>query len=352
MPELFAIVKGSDEKIFRPSSTNPFPTSSDPATASSASLRPVTHHGREYSEAADGFGPFLSYNANATRSMLHLPRLMKRPNTLPTRAARFLRWTRRTLAGTAVLALLLGMLACADEIRRNINAPAQALSTWPGAAFSLSGTITDIPKDAEVSIVVHTSPENNLLAINSATSSPRWFVEGQRWRVTLTALPQLGTGELSIGMTARITDAEGSHERELAPWRITVLPDAQSAQRTSFSILERHFGTDPLLAAFFLLGLGLLTGFLTPVAGRLLSRNLARYGYLLVYHTKTDGDDTLLYCVDTSGHLLERTGYPVFSAVGQMLGVAALTIRGRRHCVLRLPAAQARAGCFIALRPT
>lgn len=277
---------------------------------------------------------------------------MTRPNTPPTRAARILRWTRRTLVGTAVLALSLGMFACADELRRGINTPEQTLAAWPGAALTLSGTLNDVPKDASVAIVVHTTPETNLIAVNSASSSPRWFASGQRWRVTLTALPQLHTGRLTLDITARVMDERGNpRELQLPPWSVTVLPDAEAARLTSRSFIERQFGADPLISAIFLLGLGLLAGVLTPVASRLLSRNLAEHGYLLVYHAKIDGDDTLLYYVDKAGRLEGDAGYPVFSAVGQMLGVAALLNRGRRHCVLRLPAAQARAGCFIAIRP-
>lgn len=276
---------------------------------------------------------------------------MNRTQQLPTRTARILRWTRRLCSGTAALALALGMVACVDELQRNLKTPPDTLSAWPGTAVTLSGVLPDLPENTAVTIQLKTSPEDKLLAVNSVSVVPRWFNRGQRWRATLTALPQLPPGSYQVLPVARVINDRGNvQELHLHPWSLIVHQDASAAQHASPSLMQSRLGADPLLSAIVFLGLGIFAAALTPLLGRMLSRNLARHGYLLVYHAKADGDDTLLYCLDTDSQLRSHRMYPVLSAVGQLIGLAALATHSRRHCVLRLPAAQARAGCFISLR--
>ena len=93
-----------------------------------------------------------------------------------------------------------------------------------------------------------------------------------------------------------------------------------------------------------------LLAILYPVLGFFDRRALATNGYLRVFHAKTDGDDTLLYCVHPKDDItLKLESYRVLSATGQLLGLAMLIEKGRRHCVFRLHTAQARAGCLIAI---
>ena len=98
---------------------------------------------------------------------------------------------------------------------RGINTPEQTLAAWRCGA-PLSGTLNDVPKDASVAIVVHDPLRTNLIAVNSASSSPRWFASGQRWRVTLTALPQLHTGRLTLDITARVMDERATPRTSIA----------------------------------------------------------------------------------------------------------------------------------------
>ena len=93
-----------------------------------------------------------------------------------------------------------------------------------------------------------------------------------------------------------------------------------------------------------------LLAILYPMLGFFDRRALATNGYLRVFHAKTDGDDTLLYCVHPKDDItLKLESYRVLSATGQLLGLAMLIEKGRRHCVFRLHTVQARAGCLIAI---
>lgn len=76
---------------------------------------------------------------------------------------------------------------------------------------------------------------------------------------------------------------------------------------------------------------------------------LAKRGFLRVYHTRQEGDDTMLYCIDPQASLNEAQTYPVLSAAGKLMGTAEVTSRGARYCILKLTAAQARTGCLVAL---
>lgn len=272
---------------------------------------------------------------------------MIRPKALPTRTAKALLWTRRLCAAGAVATLTLGMLSCADELNRNLKTPPNTLSAWSGTAVSFSGTFEGDCTRAKPLLRAHTSPDTNLIAVNSLDVVPRNVLGGCRWRATLTALPQLPPGRIDVTLTAI---SSNNIETPLDPWTIVIYRDAEEARAASHSLLERRLGLNPLLCALIFLGFSLFFAAATPILGRLFSRNLSEHGYLLVYYTKTDGDDTLLYCLDSKRLLEADRTYPVLSAIGQMLGLAAMTLRGRRHCVLRLPAAQARAGCLIALR--
>ena len=94
-----------------------------------------------------------------------------------------------------------------------------------------------------------------------------------------------------------------------------------------------------------------MSGVLYLAAFLIGSHRLAREGYFRVYFTRPEGDDTMLYCIDSERILSEERPYPVLSAAGQLIGLANVSGRGARHCVLKLSAAQARAGCLIAVAP-
>ena len=117
-------------------------------------------------------------------------------------------------------------------------------------------------------------------------------------------------------------------------------------QEASPSLLVSKLGIDPLPAAFACLISALLLALLYPAL-----YFIDRSGCLRVFHARTSGPDTLLYCVQPVRDAPVRgTAYRVLSATGQLLGMAVLADSGRRHCVFRLHAARARAGCIVAVK--
>ena len=68
-------------------------------------------------------------------------------------------------------------------------------------------------------------------------------------------------------------------------------------QEASPSLLVSKLGIDPLPAAFACLISALLLALLYPALHFIDRRTLARSGCLRVFHARTSGPDTLLYCV-------------------------------------------------------
>ena len=66
---------------------------------------------------------------------------------------------------------------------------------------------------------------------------------------------------------------------------------------------------------------------------------------LLVCEISSEGELIPLY-----KHIMTTRIGEGLSATGQLLGMAVLADSGRRHCVFRLHAARARAGCIVAVK--
>ena len=174
---------------------------------------------------------------------------------------------------------------------------------------------------------------------------------------TRSAIPQAAWCQLNrarirrlLGFKADISFPDLHHEASQS-WQIEAWPDRTSMQEASPSLLVSKLGIDPLPAAFACLISALLLALLYPALYFIDRRTLARSGCLRVFHARTSGPDTLLYCVQPVRDAPVRgTAYRVLSATGQLLGMAVLADSGRRHCVFRLHAARARAGCIVAVK--
>ena len=153
------------------------------------------------------------------------------------------------------------------------------------------------------------------------------------------------------GLQVRIEPPEdgltASHELDVL--FVQVLPNAAAVRANSSSFLMRIWGWEPLNAAFAALIVAATACLLYFGLIYFGSAWLAKRGFVRVYHTRQEGDDTMLYCIDPQSSLNEAQTYPVLSAVGKLMGTAEVTSRGARYCILKLTAAQARTGCLVAL---
>lgn len=266
---------------------------------------------------------------------------IRRGQLLP-RSLLLLRAVKRALGLCVVFAVLLGIIASLDALIGQIRTPRDALSVLSGGSTTISGTL---PSEGSASnVVLRFAQPAEGVRVDSIHYSRPALSKDVAWTAILSAAPGTAPGVYSIA-----AELKGSPQHLADHWRLTVFGSAEELRAQSPFLFVRAFGADPLVLAIRALILALVSGVLYIAAFFIGSRHLAREGYFRVYFTRPEGDDTMLYCIDSERILSEEHPYPVLSAAGQLIGLANVSGRGARHCVLKLPAAQARAGCLIAV---
>lgn len=253
---------------------------------------------------------------------------------------------RRALPPVLLPILALGMLASIDALQTQMRLPEHTLFMSTGDTVELSGVIRAPLSSVPPAVRLTISPDTVSVTLSGVTTSQRTLSDDTIWRAKLT----LGAAPAHTTLKADICFPDLHHESPQS-WQIEAWPDRTSLQEASPSLLVSELGIEPLPAAFACLISALLLASLYPALYFIDRRTLARSGCLRVFHARTSGPDTLLYCVQPERDAPVRgTAYRVLSATGQLLGMATLTDSGRRHCVFRLQAARARAGCIVAVK--
>ncbi len=253
---------------------------------------------------------------------------------------------RRALLPVLLPILVLGTAACVDALQTELRLPEHTFFMTPGATVELTGTIrtrrSDPPPAIRLSIVPDTLP----VTLSGVATARQTLSDDTVWRAKLT----LGDVAERTSFRADVSFPELHHQGPRS-WRIEAFPDQASLRESSPSLLFSKLGIEPLPAAFVCLAATLLLTLFYFALYLVDRKTLARCGYLRVFHARTAGPDTLLYCVQPE-HDAPTPGaaYRVLSATGQLLGMAELNDSGRRHCVFRLHAARARAGCIVAVK--
>lgn len=267
--------------------------------------------------------------------------------TTSTRTGDAFRSVRRTVFYTGLAALLIGITASVDVLFADSALPDRTVRAVSGDSVEITGEVSSLAPDHPPRLQVIVSPQEKTGAVSVAqiSSSRRFFSGATTWTIRLNVAPE--TAPTTFRIT--VTMPEQPHE-PTQNWTLTTFASAEAMERASGSFFLSKLGVNPLYAAFCSLavaGLAALIFFLAPF---LFSRSLKQAGYLRVFHTKTAGDDTLLYCIDPAHDISSGRTYTVLSASGQALGVAEMIEQGRRHCIFLLRATRARAGCLISLR--
>ena len=251
---------------------------------------------------------------------------------------------RRALPPVLLPILALGTFASIDALQTQMRLPEHALFMSTGDTVELTGVIRAPLPSAPPARRLTISPDSVPVTLSGVTTSQRTLSDDTVWRAKLT----LGEVPAHLAFKADISFPDLHHEASQS-WQIEAWPDRTSMQEASPSLLVSKLGIDPLPAAFACLISALLLALLYPALYFIDRRTLARSGCLRVFHARTSGPDTLLYCVQPVRDAPVRgTAYRVLSATGQLLGMAVLADSGRRHCVFRLHAARARADCIVA----
>lgn len=257
------------------------------------------------------------------------------------------RSVRRTVFYAGLAALIVGMAASADALLSYSSIPARTICAAPGDSFELSGEAVGLPVERPPRLEVAVTPQEaaSSIAISQVSSVKLFFTDATAWTVRMALLPPPSRDVLKVSVT--LLDLP---HQPAQIWTLRTYPTEGELQSASGSLCLSKLRVDPLTASFCSLAFGssaLLFFFLSPL---FFGKRLKEAGYLRVFHAKADGDDTLLYCIDPAGDVRVDRAYTVLSATGQALGLAEITEQGRRHCVFRLRAARARAGCLISLR--
>lgn len=254
---------------------------------------------------------------------------------------------RRTVFYAGLAALIIGIAASVDALFSYSSVPARTICAAPGDSFELSGEAVGLPVERPPRLEVAVTPQEaaSSIAISQVTSAKLFFTGSTSWSVRMALLPPPSREVLKVSVTL----LDLPHEPAQI-WTLRTYPSSGELQKDSGSVFLSRLRIDPLTASFCSLavaGCALLFFFLSPL---FFGKRLKEAGYLRVFHAKASGDDTLLYCIDPARDVQSDRAYTVLSASGQALGLAEMTEQGRRHCVFRLRAARARAGCLISLR--
>ncbi len=267
------------------------------------------------------------------------------PSDITTAVAPFAK-LRRRIPVFLLCILGIGTIASIDAFQTAVTTPTGHLSTYVGEPIELSGSFRNLNNNQKPArILITFKPENHHLSVAQIITTPTWLSNDTTWHATL----DLTNIETAEELKAEVSFPDHPHQPS-ETWTIHAYPDEASLEKDSRSLFLRYLSIDPMWSAIACLLFSSLLAILYPVLGFFDRRALATNGYLRVFHAKTDGDDTLLYCVHPKDDItLKLESYRVLSATGQLLGLAMLIEKGRRHCVFRLHTAQARAGCLIAI---
>ena len=249
-------------------------------------------------------------------------------------------WARRILAAVVVLALLLGIAASIDAISSSLSTPERTVRTTTGQAFELYGEIPASSDGMRPAVRFDIRPSAPQIVVNRIDFHPTRDQRSLKWTATLMALPGTPSGFYNIRPAS-------SSAENLPGWHLDLYATQKELQSRSASFFMREFGADALNTALNALVAALVAGLALVAVRRRERAARISNGLLRVEHVREDGDDTLLFCRDSTGRLELSGDYAVLTASGQHLGSAQVVGRTERGCTLRLTAARARPGCLV-----
>ncbi len=218
---------------------------------------------------------------------------------------------RRALPPVLLPILALGTFASIDALQTQMRLPEHALFMSTGDTVELTGVVRAPLPSAPPAWRLTISPDSVPVTLSGVTTSQRTLSDDTVWRAKLT----LGEVPAHLAFKADISFPDLHHEASQS-WQIEAWPDRTSMQEASPSLLVSKLGIDPLPAAFACLISALLLALLYPALYFIDRRTLARSGCLRVFHARTSGPDTLLYCVQPVRDAPVRgTAYRVLSAM-------------------------------------
>lgn len=220
----------------------------------------------------------------------------------------------RTLLGRfGALCCFLALAAVLDGIVTKFREPFNVFAVLPGETVEINGpTAQEVqgPQDLEW---VSSSPDLRL-AVDKVHSG--YFLGGRMWQGRLLVGENIAPGKYAVAM--RPKGLAASQAQEALIFRITVYPDAASRQREALSLVRRHLGLSPFLAALFMVPGMLLAFGGTFLLSWRIEKLMAAQGQGEIYRvTRGEGILEIGFGLGTAQGVHPGDRLPVFDAQGR-----------------------------------
>ncbi len=183
----------------------------------------------------------------------------------------------RSLAGyTATVICLLMSLALLDGLIAKFREPFQVFHVLPGTVTDINGPLPESVKQLNSLGYMSSSPH---IKIEFDALHSGYFLGGKMWRGRLVVGAETPPGTYALAV--RLPD--DSPEPPPPLYRVVVFADALSLRRHARSLILRHTGISPWVAAGFLLPVFGLILLLVFRCSRRIEKLLAREGLAEIY---------------------------------------------------------------------
>jgi hypothetical protein len=221
----------------------------------------------------------------------------------------------RSLAGyTAAFFCLLMFMAVLDGLIAKFREPFNLFHVLPGDVLEINGPLPEDVKQTGALTYISNSPH---LKIEFETLHSGYFLGGNMWRGRLVVSPDTPPGKYALAVRL----PKGSSEKPPPPYGVVVFADPLSHRLSSRSIILRHTGLSPWLAAAVfvpLLGVNLLVVFRYS---RRIEELLAREGLAEIYKvTKGEGYYLIAFGFGAEHGLTLGQAFTILDPEGHQVG--------------------------------
>jgi hypothetical protein len=243
------------------------------------------------------------------------------------------RW--RDLASKIAAAFcVIALLALVDGLLVHFREPANLVKVLPGASVEINGELTDEAHKVED---LTFNSDSNQLQVTFEAIHKGYFLGGDMWRGRLNVGPGIAPGEYSLSVIPRRTNSA----RKAPAFRILVLPDALSLQKSSTSLIRRWFGFSAFnVSAGCLPGILLAFGAVYWLSGQR-EALLAASGRAEVYRV-TRGEDgcEIRFALGTAQGISPGAAVAIYNEAGQQVGTGTVEASNRKVAVAQVTSDQ------------
>lgn len=234
------------------------------------------------------------------------------PGILPMTLAQAL-VLRTWLGRVGALCCLLAVAAVGDGLVTKFREPFNVLAVLPGETVAINGPTSEAVKTPADLEWLADSPE---LVLRVEKVHSGYFLGGRMWQGTLEVGPGIAPGKHVLAVRPRPQDPATPTEAVL--FRINVYPSEAARRAASLSLVARHLGLSPWLAALLLVP-GILVAFgLTFLLSWRIDALMAAEGRSEIYRvTRKEGYLEVLFGLGTNHGVRPGDFLPVLDFEGR-----------------------------------